>query len=242
MPAGSLDMFIENLESHARFRNGGSRTVQLRCGSDEYGELVRQHTGPRLFRDPLPDRVDLLALRLERLNRRGRAVEHGDRIAPVLRVAVVLALGACVGRMQTAQNEIQTAEHECEAKRQSGVLHSFAEWAECVNPQMIAAYERARFPYMDLVQVYAASLLVIAEKLDKGEISGAEAQLAAATARSNFVRETTQRSPSPRVVASPPSDRIGDYRSPTWQQQQQQQILQHGYGGCTPNFATGGCL
>ncbi|GAG43191.1 unnamed protein product [marine sediment metagenome] len=26
------------------------------------------------------------------------------------------------------------------------------------------------------------------------------------------------------------------------QQRQQEQILQHGYGGCAPNFSTGGCL
>ena len=67
-------MLIENLESHARLLDGGLRTIQLRCGSDEHAELVRQYTGLGLFRNPIANCLGLLVFALERLNRRRRAV------------------------------------------------------------------------------------------------------------------------------------------------------------------------
>jgi hypothetical protein len=77
---------------------------------------------------------------------------------------------------------------------------------------MVAAFERVGFPDMDLIQVYAASRLVIAEKLDKGQMTAAEAQLAAADAKSNVVKDMMQRHPPPPVVAAPQGDHIGAYR------------------------------
>jgi hypothetical protein len=43
MAAGGLDVFVENLERHSRLLRGGSRTIQLRVGSDKHAELMRQH-------------------------------------------------------------------------------------------------------------------------------------------------------------------------------------------------------
>ena len=78
----------KNLESQARFLDGSSRPIQLRRGSDEHAELVRQHTGLCAFCNPAADGPGLLTFALERANRRWRAIEHRDRIAPVFAVAV----------------------------------------------------------------------------------------------------------------------------------------------------------
>src|SRR3989344_6238525 len=88
MATGGFDVFIENLESHARFLDGSSRTIQLRCGSNEDTELVWQHAGLCSFHNPVADSLDLLAFALKRANRRRRTVEHGNRIAPVLAVTI----------------------------------------------------------------------------------------------------------------------------------------------------------
>ena len=42
--------------------DGRSRPVQLRRGADEDADLVRQHAVLDLLRDPVADRLDLLAL------------------------------------------------------------------------------------------------------------------------------------------------------------------------------------
>ena len=46
--------------------DGGLRAIQLRVGADEHAELVRQHAGLCLLRDPAADCFDLLAFALER--------------------------------------------------------------------------------------------------------------------------------------------------------------------------------
>ena len=150
-----------------------------------------------------------------------------------------LAYGNTAGQVNThnakvmkgVEDEIQASERECEAKRQSGVLHNFTEWAECANPPMIAAFKSAGLPDMDLIQVYAASRLVIAEKLDKGEMTAAEAQLAAADAKKNVINEMIKRHPppppAPTVVVAPQRDEFGLLPAPNPNPGWQQQILQH---------------
>ena len=87
-PLVGFDVLIENLEWHARLLCRSLRAIQLRCGSNEYAELVWQHACLCVFRDPVADRRDLLVFALERVNRRRRAVEDRNRIAPVLAVAI----------------------------------------------------------------------------------------------------------------------------------------------------------
>jgi hypothetical protein len=61
---------------------------ELLCRSDEYPKLARQHPGLGVLRDPIADQRCLLALGLERVNRRRRAVEHRNRVAAILSVAI----------------------------------------------------------------------------------------------------------------------------------------------------------
>src|SRR6516162_1142660 len=88
MAAGGLDVFIENLERHSRLLRGGPRTIQLRFGSDKHAELMRQHASLCFFSNPVADGLDLLAFVLKRVNRRWRPVEYGNRVVPVLAVAI----------------------------------------------------------------------------------------------------------------------------------------------------------
>src|SRR5271169_5677844 len=86
--AGGFNMLVENLECYIRFFDSGTCTIQLCCRSDKHAKFVRKHTTLGPFCDPSADRLDLLAFILERANHWWRTVEHRDRIAPVLGVAV----------------------------------------------------------------------------------------------------------------------------------------------------------
>ena len=67
---------------------GGLRAIQLRRGSNEDADLVRQHACLCAFGNPVANRLDFLVLAPERLNCRRRTVENGNRIAAVLAVAI----------------------------------------------------------------------------------------------------------------------------------------------------------
>ena len=81
-------MFVENLECHSRLLGGGSRTIELRFGSDKYAELMRQHPSLCTLSNPVGDCLCLLAFALERANGRRRPVEYGNRVAPVFFVSI----------------------------------------------------------------------------------------------------------------------------------------------------------
>jgi hypothetical protein len=74
-----------------------------------------------------------------------------------------------------ANNLALAGARECVNQRHAGILKTFAESAECSNPQIIAAYERVRFPYMDLVKQYTDRKLDIMEQLDHHTIPAARA-------------------------------------------------------------------
>jgi hypothetical protein len=38
-----FDRFVKNLECYARFLDGGTRTIQLCCGSHKHAKFVRKH-------------------------------------------------------------------------------------------------------------------------------------------------------------------------------------------------------
>ena len=55
---------------------------------DKHAEFVRHHARFRAFGNPIADKRRFLALALERANLGRRAVENGNRIAPILAVAI----------------------------------------------------------------------------------------------------------------------------------------------------------
>ena len=48
------------LERRYRLLRGGSRTIQLRFGSDKHAELMRQHASLYFFSNPVADGLDLV--------------------------------------------------------------------------------------------------------------------------------------------------------------------------------------
>jgi hypothetical protein len=80
--------------------------------------------------------------------------------------------------MQAAGNEAASAINECKAKRLAGELKSFAQSAQCSNPRIIAAFNRANYRYLDLVTLMTAQRMQIAERLDRNLMSEADANVA----------------------------------------------------------------
>ena len=98
-------------------------------------------------------------------------------------------------RQQEVFNQAQAISAECHEKRLSAQLKGFADAARCSNDRMRQIWADAGFPYMDLVDLMAADHLAIAERMDKGELSVAEAnvqmaELGEAQRRDAEVRQT----------------------------------------------------
>ena len=75
-----------------------------------------------------------------------------------------------------ADAEMQNVIAGCREKRLSGALKSYTESANCSNSMIVLAYRWLNYPYMDLVQLVAASRLAASERVDDGKLSEAEAQ------------------------------------------------------------------
>lgn len=79
---------------------------------------------------------------------------------------------------QAAVNEMAAAINECRAKRLAGELRSYVESAECSNPRIIQAFSNVNYRYMDLVTLMVAKRTQIGERLDRKQISEADAGVA----------------------------------------------------------------
>jgi len=90
---------------------------------------------------------------------------------------------------------------ECHEKRLSGQLRGFADTARCSDDRMRQVWADAGFPYMDLVNLMAAHRLAIAERMDKGELSVAEASVQMAELGVRVVNEAQRRDAEARQTA-----------------------------------------
>ncbi|QQO30915.1 hypothetical protein JJC00_19785 [Bradyrhizobium diazoefficiens] len=88
---------------------------------------------------------------------------------------------------QTAGNQAAAAINECRAKRLSGELKSFTASAQCSGPRIIEAFRKASYRYMDLVSLMVAKRAQISERLDRREMSEADANVAFQQAFSEVV-------------------------------------------------------
>lgn len=95
--------------------------------------------------------------------------------------------------MQTAGNEAASAINECKAKRLAGELKSFVQSAECSNPRIIAAFSKAGYRYMDLVSLMTAKRAQVAERLDRKQITEADANVAYQQAFADVITEEKSR-------------------------------------------------
>ncbi len=92
-----------------------------------------------------------------------------------------------------AFKETQTAINECRAKRLSGELKTFVASAQCSNPRIMQAYGAANYRYMDLIATFTAKRLQIAQKIDRSEITEAQAQFENTKLLNDIVEAERQR-------------------------------------------------
>jgi hypothetical protein len=81
----------------------------------------------------------------------------------------------------------------CEAQRANGQLKSYVEAAKCSNPQITGAFQRINYPYMDIIQTFTTTRVVIAERADQHLITGAEAAAQEALLQMLLTQEAERR-------------------------------------------------
>jgi hypothetical protein len=94
---------------------------------------------------------------------------------------------------KAAAENFKVAAEDCKQKRLSGELKTYVESVQCSNPALISSYRNAGYPYMDLIELLAASRLVGAERIDKHEMTEAELQLQMAELNSRVTAEAQRR-------------------------------------------------
>jgi len=104
-------------------------------------------------------------------------------------------------RQQEVFEQAQAISTGCHEKRLSGQLRGVADAARCSNDRMRQIWADAGFPYMDLVDLMAADRLAVAERMDKGELSTAEANVQMAEFGVCVVNEAQRRDAEARQTA-----------------------------------------
>jgi hypothetical protein len=104
-------------------------------------------------------------------------------------------------RQQDVFEQAKAISAECHEKRLSGQLKGFADAARCSNTRMRQIWADAGFPYMDLVELMAADRLAIAERMDKGELYVAEANVKMAKLGVRVISEAQRRDAEARQTA-----------------------------------------
>jgi hypothetical protein len=82
---------------------------------------------------------------------------------------------------------------ECEQKRSSGYLSTRVESAQCGNERIRQVLFSAGYPYLDLFDLRTANDVVLARKVDTGELTLDEARLQSAEMRSRVATEEQRR-------------------------------------------------
>src|SRR5713101_8247578 len=94
---------------------------------------------------------------------------------------------------KVASEKVRAAIAECGQKRLAKEINGFKASAECSNPKIIAAWQEAQFPYMNLIFVLTAARVVGGENMDKGKITEAEYNLQLAELNSRITAEEQRR-------------------------------------------------
>ena len=98
-------------------------------------------------------------------------------------------------KQQTAQREaeVKAAFEECHAARIRAELPSHVAEAQCTNARLRDINQRAASPFMDLGDLLAAVRLADAEKVDKHQMTEAEAMLHVAQVKSQLIDQARRR-------------------------------------------------
>lgn len=97
-------------------------------------------------------------------------------------LTLILMLNGCLFGPQptntpatkAAGEKMRTIREACKERRLNGEFKTFAQSERCADPDIIGAYEEAKYPYMDLIRFALAARLAGAEKVDRGQIAEAE--------------------------------------------------------------------
>ena len=95
--------------------------------------------------------------------------------------------------MVIAQNEMVAAITECRNKRIDGTLQTFVASAQCANPRILQAFSNANYRYMDLITAFNAQRLQISERVDRKQLSEADAQVETQKLFASIVEAEKQR-------------------------------------------------
>lgn len=117
---------------------------------------------------------------------------------------VVVVLSACTNpaveaqkrytaALQQAAAEKTAAMQECHAKYINGEFKTHVTEVQCSNPRIIAAYQQANYRDIDLIQLFTAKRLEVAEKVDNKTLTDAQAQLEMAQFNSQLTGEMQRR-------------------------------------------------
>jgi hypothetical protein len=79
--------------------------------------------------------------------------------------------------MVIAQNEMVAAITECRNKRIDGTLKTYVASTQCANPRIVQAFSNANYRYMDLIAAFNAKRLQISERVDRKQLTEADAQV-----------------------------------------------------------------
>lgn len=93
-------------------------------------------------------------------------------------MAILIAVGGagCVGlRIREAANEANTINLDCRAQKLQGKLATWVEAVNCGNDRMRQVMQASGYPHMDLVNLLLAYRILLAERMDAGQLTDAEA-------------------------------------------------------------------
>jgi hypothetical protein len=125
------------------------------------------------------------------LNKQGMPVASASAPAPV--APPQAPVNQPQGPMVTAQTEMVAAITECRNKRIDGTLKTFVASAQCANPRIVQAYSKANYRYMDLIAAFNAKRLQISERVDRKQLTEADAQVETQKLFASIVEAEKQR-------------------------------------------------
>jgi hypothetical protein len=95
--------------------------------------------------------------------------------------------------MVIAQNEMVAAITECRNMRIDGTLKTFVASAQCANPRIVQAYSKANYRYMDLIAAFTTKRVQISERVDRKQLTEADAQVETQKLFASIVEAEKQR-------------------------------------------------
>lgn len=117
-------------------------------------------------------------------------------------IVAILALAGCgmTGDKPAAGDasaevhaEAQAAVQACKEAHAKGEIKTYVDEALCANPRIVAAYRKAKYPYMDLVYLGVSAKLAGAAKVDAGRLTDEQLESEIGQLRERIASEEQRR-------------------------------------------------